>query len=563
MNRVLVIPSVVLLLLGVVAFVLSRDPGGAVGAGAEAGGRPIVFATADDIKTLDVGKMSWMNDIRVAMGLWEGLVSYEPRTLEIRPGVAEKWEVSGDGKTYTFHLRAEAKWSNGEAVRAGDFVFAWQRVLTPATGADYINLFFPIAGAEDYYNALDKKEAGGKADFSSVGVSAPDERTLVVRLRNPCTYFLDLCAFAPFYPLHEKSMRPYLLDAKDPTKGYDGRWTRPPQLVSNGAFYLKEWQFKRHLLLAPNPYYWDRGNVKTSGIIVKAYEDPRTGLLAYQEGAVDVLSYVPRQFGEELLGQRDRGERKDIHFRPVFGTYYYILNCTRKPLDDKRVRKALALAIDKEQLVTKVLRMGETACDVLVPRDSIPGYSGPKGQGMDVAAARKLLAEAGYPAGKGFPTLDILYNTESTHLQTGQAIGQMWKNNLGIEVSYRGLERGSFGTDRRTHNFMVARGGWYGDYTDPTTWMELVKTGDGNNDGQFSSGAYDALLAKAAMEADPGKRFGILREAERMVVEEEFPLLPLYQYSDGFIFDEGKIENLYLNVRLLTEFKWLRRNAER
>ena len=565
MNRILLIPTAALLLLGVIAFFLSRDPASSA---ADPADRPIFFANADAVKTLDVGKMSWANDIRTAMGLWEGLTNYEPKTLKILPGVASTWDISADGKTYTFHLRPDARWSNGDPVVAKDFLFAWQRVLTPSTGADYINLFFPIVGAEDYYNALDKKLP---ANFSKVGVSAPDSHTLIVRLVNPCTYLLDLCAFPPFFPLHEGAMKPYLLDKDDPTKGYDGAWTRPPHLVSNGAFYLKDWQFKRHLFLAPNPKYWDRANVKTSGIMVVAYEDPRTALLAFQDGTIDIMSWVPKQFGEELLQQRDSGKRHDIDFRPVFGTYYYIFNCTKAPLTDKRVRKALALSIDKKQIVEKITRMGEAPCGVIVAPNAIRGYNQfgasdtkpldgiPAGLPMNIELAQKLLADAGFPGGKGFPTLEILVNSESIHLPTAQAIGQMWHNNLGIEVSYRSLERGSFGSDRRASNFTVARGGWYGDYADPTTWLDLLKTGDGNNDGKFSSPPYDALLAQAAAEADPAIRFAKLRAAERLITEEEFPLIPLYQYSDGFIYDPKKIDYLDANVRLLTPFKWLRR----
>ena len=553
MNRILLIPSIALLLLFIIGYALS---GGHIATPANSADRPIVFANADEVKTLDVGKMSWANDIRTAMGLWEGLVAYHPETLEILPGVAEKWEITPDGKTYTFHLRSSARWSNGDPVGARNFLFAWKRVLTPSTGADYINLFYPIAGAEAYSAAL-----GGPhpetADFSTVGIHSPDDHTLIVQLAQPCTYFLDLCAFPPYYPLHEAAMQPFLLDRADPSKGYDARWTRPPHLITNGAFFLKDWQFKRELVLQPSPFYWDRAHVKATSLIVKAYEDPRTALLAYQEGRVDAMSFVPQQFGEELLAQQNSHKRNDIHFRPVFGTYYYILNCTRPPLTDKRVRKALALAIDKEQIVTHILRMGQKTVTQLVPPDSIPGYASPAGLPMDVEEARRLLADAGYPDGKGFPTLDLLYNNESIHLQVAQAIGQMWKNNLHIEISYHGLERGSFGTDRRTANFTIARGGWYGDYTDPTTWLDLFKTGDGNNDGRFSSPAYDALLEKAAAEPNPQKRFALLHDAERLLVEDEFPAIPLYQYSDGYIFDPDKVDNLNLNVRLLTQFKWL------
>ena len=550
MNRVLLIPTVLLLILGSVCLFITRSH--------TAGTRPLVFCNADDIKTLDPGKMSWQNDIRTAMGMWEGLTAYDPKTLEPVPGVAESWTISPDGKTYTFHLRSSARWSNGDPVVAQDFLFAWQRVLTPATAADYVNLFFPIKGAEDYYNALDKNVTPAPS-FSSVGIRSPDPHTIVIELANPCGYYLDLVAFSPYYPLHEKSMRPFLLDPADPAKGYDGAWTRPPAVVSNGPFQLTEWLFKRHLRLTFNPYYWDRAAVKTDTILIQALDDPRTALLAYQQGDVDVLSFVPQQFGELLLKQRDEKQRTDIQYRPVFGTYYFVYNCQKKPFDDKRIRKALALAIDKKKLVEEVTRMCQAPCNLLVPPDSIPFYRSPAGLPMDIAEARRLLAAAGFPGGQGFPAAEILYNNEAVHEKIAQAIGQMWQANLGIAVTFRGIERSSFGTDRRQHNFTIARGGWYGDYMDPATWLDLAKTNDGNNDGLFSSPAYDALLKQAAAEPDRDKRFAILRRAEQLLVEDEFPFIPLYQYSDGYIFDPAKIEGLDLNVRLLTQFKYIHR----
>lgn len=554
MRRVLLLPTLLLLGLALGGYLLSG--------GIPRGPRTLVFCNADDIKTLDPGKMSWANDIRVAMGLWEGLAAYEPRTLEPIPGVAQRWEISPDGRTYTFHLRPNACWSTGEPVLARDFVFAWKRVLTPSTGAEYINLFFPIRGAKAYYEALD---AGKPADFASVGVRTPDERTISVELAAPCGYFLDLLAFPPYYPLHEASMQPF---AERGGAGFDPYWMRPQEVrragkpvrvpVTNGPFVFAEWRFKQYLKLTPNPHYWDRAAVQTEALLITAIADPRTALLAYEQGQVDALSFVPQTFGELLLEQRDRGRRHDVQYRPVFGTYYYIFNTRQKPFDDKRVRKALTLAIDKQQIVTHVTRMGQRPVNVLVPPESIRGYRGPAGLAMNVTEARRLLAEAGFPGGAGFPVTEILFNTEDpTHGKVAQAIGQMWREALGVNVNFRGVERGSFGSGRRQHNFTIARGGWYGDYTDPTTWLDLCRTGDGNNDGQFSSNAFDELLTQAAAEADPGKRFALLAQAERLLVEDELPLLPLYQYADGYIFDPQKIAGLEANVRLLTQFKYV------
>jgi len=551
MGRVFLPPTIVLLILAAVFFAMTAvDPPGS---------KTIVFASADDTKTLDPGRMSWAGDIRAATGLWEGLTAYDPKTLVPIPGAASSWEVSADGLKYTFHLRPEAKWSNGDPLRAQDFLFAWKRVLNPATAADYIDMVQHLEGAEAYTNALEKKQPENLPDFSKVGAKAIDEHTIEVRLAAPCTYFLDLTAFPPYFPLHEKAMAPFLTDPKDPDAGYDGRWTHPPNLVTNGPFKLVEWQFKRHLLFEPNEHYWDRSAVKCERLRLVTYDDPRSGLLAYDAGTVDVMSWVPQEFGPELLAAQAAGKRNDVHWRPVFGTYYYIFNCSRKPFDDVRVRRALTLAIDKEQITQKVLRMGQQPVNVLVPPDSIVGYHGPKGVDMDVAQARKCLAEAGFPGGAGFPVTEILYNNESIHSRTAQVIGQMWEKNLGIRISYRGVERGTFGDDRRSLNFAIARGGWYGDYADPTTWLNLAKSGDGNNDGKYSNPKFDDTLVRAGKEIDPAKRFGLLREAEGILVEQDFPFIPLYEYSDGYIYDDKKIGGADVNVRLLTQFKYIHR----
>lgn len=564
MRRVLLIPSLLLLLLGVLCYLISaRATTGSIHAPGTGIHRPLTFAIADDIKTLDPGKMSWMNDIRAAMGLWEGLCASDPQTMKPIPGVAESWDISDGGATYTFHLRPNAKWSNGEPVTAQDFLFAWQRVLTPATGADYSELFNCITGVQEYAKAYAAHESDPKnpiPDFSTIGVSSPDPHTLIVHLVIPTNYFLDLCAFPPFFPLYEPSMQPFQTDPKDPTKGYTGGWTRPPHIVSNGPFVLADWQIRRNLTLTPNPQYWDRDNVLCDRLtIVPIPQDERAALLAYQTHTVDILSFVPQEFGEDLLAAQSKAQWLDVHYRPVFGTYYYVINCTRPPLDDARVRKALALSIDRQTLVDDVTRMHQKPLTLLVPPDSIPGYASPKtfDPKGDIAEAQKLLAAAGFPEGKGMRSLEILYSTDvPIHARIAQAIKQMWKQNLGIDVTLSGLERAGFSAARQQdHSFDIARGGWYGDYRDPTTWLDLCKSTNGNNDGQFNAPQYDALLNQAAAEHDPAKRLAILSQAESMLDNDQLPLIPLYQYSDGMIFNEKKIQGLYVNDRLLTPFK--------
>ena len=565
MRRVLLIPTILLILLGVVCFLISAGPGPS-----PTKEPPIVFGTLDDIKTLDIGKMSWANDLRMAMALWDGLTSYDLNrpdgaVLPI-PAIAEKWDITPDGKTYTFHLRRDGRWSNGDPVTADDFIFAWKRVLTPATGSDYISLFRVIEGAEAYTTAIEARDAAKKEGKPLppiperiAGVQKLDDYTLQVHLNAPCTYFLDICAMPPFFPAHARAMAPFLSDPKDPLQGYDAGWAQPPYLVTNGAFKLTDWKFKQYLLMEPNPYYWDRKNVHCDQLVIKAVSDGRAALMMYQTGALDAMSYAPAEFIDVMLQQQKQGKWADLHYKPIFGTYYYLFNCQRPPFTDKRVRKALAISIDRKAIVD-MLNADQTPVGLIVPPNSIPGYASPPEAKTDVDLARSLLAEAGFPQGRGFKSIDLVYNNEAAHAKIAQAIGQMWERNLGVKVNYRGLERGSFGTARQVdHDFDIARGGWYGDYTDPTTWLDLLRTNDGNNDGKFSNPQYDALMDRAAAEPDPAKRFSILRDAEGMLLQQEMPFIPLYQYSDGFIFDAHKIQGIDMNVRTLTELKWIRR----
>ncbi len=552
MRRILLLPTLFLLALGAVCFLISAGPF----THDQAAVRPIVIAIADDIQTLDVGKMSWASDIRVAMALYEGLTMYDTHDkLQPIPAAAASWDISPDRKTYTFHLRPDGRWSNGDPVTAEDYIFAWKRALTPGTGAQYIGLLKNILGAEEFTAALQKKPPDPAPDIP--GIRKLDDLTLQVRLKSPCTYFLDLLAMPVFFPLHEKSMRHFLL--KDGT-GYDEAYTQPPHLVSNGAFQLTAWRVKRDLSFEPNKFYWDRANVRCPALRVETIKDSRAALMMFESGGVDLLTFLPADFSDALL-QQQREERKwpEVHSQPVFGSYYYVFNTAREPFNDQRVRKALALAIDRKQ-ITDMLKTGEAPMGLIVPPNTMNGYASPAELPYNIQEARRLLAEAGHEGGKGIRQIELLYNTESPrHPRIAQAIGQMWETQLGIKVSYRGLERGSFGTARENHEFDVARGGWYGDYPDPTTWLDLLRSTDGNNDGKFNSPAYDDLMARSDVEADNGRRYALLRQAEDMVVNVEVPFIPLYQYADGYLYDAKSLKGAELNSRVLTQLKWIRR----
>ena len=555
MKRTLLAPSLLLLLLGAACYRLTV--GGAPGRGA------IVFCEAGQIHTLDPAKMTWMQDIRAALALWQGLVRYNPRTLAPLPGIARSWRISSNRLTYTFYLRRRARWSNGAAVTANDFLFAWKRMLHPATGAGYVMMLFHIAGAKAYFDSL-ARHPEDHLSFATVGARALGRRTLVVHLAHPCTYFLDLLAFPPFFPLNARSMQPFAY-RRGRSGGYQPRWTRPPHLVTDGPYKLIGWKFHQYLLLRPNPYFWDRRAVRCRRLLIANYPDAESAFLAYQSGAVDVLSFVPSDFAHALLREQRLGQRDDVHDRLVFGSYYYLFNCRHKPLNNPQVRIALALAINKREIVRDVTRLPERPLNVLVPPGSIPGYRSPRGLSMNIAAARKLLAAAGYPDGHGLRRLKFLTdNAAAINGRIAQAVQEMWRKELGVRIRINEEETKVFHQDMVHGNYDIASAGWYGDYMDPTTWLDLFRTGNPNNLSGFSSRRYDSILQRAGRTVHSVERFALLRRAEKLLVEKYMPAIPLFQACDGLMYHAARIGGLSMNVRMITLLQYIhwRRNRK-
>jgi oligopeptide transport system substrate-binding protein len=499
-------------------------------------------------KTLDLGVMSWQQDMRVAFGLYEGLYTCDPVTLAPVPGTSTAAEVNKEQTVYVFHIRPEAKWSNGDDLTAGDFVFGWRRMIEQP--AEYSYLFQSLKGEREYQEAYlkwkDEIAAGRKPpapDFKSVGVEALDRKTLRVTLAQPVVFFYSLCAFPSFFPQHEPSMRPFA--KKDDTgtyvASYDQAFTRPPHLVGNGPYRLAEWSFKRRVRMVANDYYWDRARVKCKVIDQLYIDDQMAALRAYEAGRVDWLVEMDNDLAADLLTL----ERPDLHVFPNFGTYYYDFNCQPKlkdgrpnPFADRRVRRAFCMAVDKEPIVRNVTRTGEPTADTLVPLRSspFPTYKSPPGLKQNIAEAKRLMAEAGYPDGAGFPHLRITFNSDfSQHGQIAQVLRRQWQENLGVDLELEAVEIKVFGERLHNHEFDVGRASWYGDYYDPSTFTDVFKSTSENNDSAYVSQPYDDLLKKAELETDPDKRYAILARAESMVLEDA-PILPLYQYVGHYMY---------------------------
>jgi oligopeptide transport system substrate-binding protein len=488
--------------LGVVALLLSSALAGAGGAGAQ----EQVFRINNLVEpeSLDPGMVTGVPEHRIVSNLFEGLTATDPKDLSPQPGMARSWTVSKDGLVYTFQLR-DATWTDGRKVTAHDFVYAWERVLNPKSGAKYAQQLYYLKNGEEY-------NRGKVTDFAQVGVKALDDRTLQATLRCPTAYFLDLTSFYTLYPVPRWAIEAH---GKD--------WVKPGKIVSNGAFRLASWVPQRELTLEKNPAYWDAGAIRLQRAVFIPTDDVNTAYKQFLAGESDWIPSVPPAQIESAQ------KRPEFYASPYLGTYYFRFNVTRAPTSDVRVRKALSMAVDREALTRFVTKAGEVASSSFVP--AMRGYEGARGLPFDPAAARKLLAEAGYPGGKGFPRVELLYNTLELHRVITQAIQQMWKEHLGIEVELVNVEWKVYLSRQSKLDFQIARAGWIGDYPDPNTFLDLWIGGGGNNQTGWSVKRYDELIARAGCGTpDPKERMKLLAEAERILVQDEVPIMPLFTY---------------------------------
>ncbi len=528
------------------------------------------YVSAQEPRTLDPALVSWTDEFRLGRALFEGLTRLNDRTFRPEPGVAERWDVSDDRKTYVFHLRPDARWSNGDPVTSEDFVFAWRRVLDPAVASEYFYQLYPIRNAQRYYELRGDRDASNDLPFEQVGARAVDARTLRVELAYPCPYFLDLAAFLTLAPVHRPTIE--RLAYRDgrvlPTKHL---WTRPGNIVCNGAFVIERWQFKQRIRLRRNPHYWDAASIHLETIDALPIEDVNTALLAYETGAVDLISSVSPMAARALYAAKGAGRRPDFHDCRYFATYFYRFNCKRPPLNDPRVRQALSLTIDRDAICRRILGFGQQPAYCFVPAGSVGEmvqldaegkphrYRPSEGLGQNLTApqrvelARRRLAEAGYPDGRGLRTLELLYNRLESHHLIAQAVAKRWHDVLGVRIDLKQLERNVFSPRIESLDFDVARAGWIGDYMDPMTFLDMFVTDGGHNQTGFANEAYDRLIRAAAQEPHPGKRFDLLRRAETLLVGEQVPIAPIYEYVAYYLLNprfEGIRSDSQLNLLL-------------
>ena len=462
---------------------------------------------------LDPDIVTGVSEYHILMSLFEGLVSEDPHDLHPVPGVAERWDVSPDGTVYTFHLRNNAKWSNGDPVVARDFLESYKRMLAPTLASEYSYMHYVVKNAQAY-------NEGRITDFDQVGYKVLDDHTFQVTLENSTPYFLSLLLHHSWFPVHLPTIRkygdPYLRGSK---------WTRVGRFVGNGAFVLAKWRVNDVIVVKKSPTYWDRDRVRLNEIYFLPIESDETEEHAFRAGQLHVTETLP-------LSKIDFYKKNYpdlLHIEPYLGTYFYRINVTKPPLNDKRIRRALALTIDRESLVADVLRGGQLPAFCLTPPGTA-GYTCRTQLHENIAEAKRLLAEAGYPGGKGLPPIELLYNTLEAHRIIAESIQQMWNKSLGIEVHLVNQEWKVYLDSQRTLNYQVCRASWIGDYVDPNSFLDMWLTGGGNNETGWSNPEYDRLIAEAARTTNPQQRLEVFQKAEAILLD-ELPIIPIYFYT--------------------------------
>jgi oligopeptide transport system substrate-binding protein len=444
------------------------------------------------------------------------------------PGVAKSWEASPDGLTYTFHLRDNARWSNGDRVTSDDFVFALRRLVDPATASQYAQLIDVVENAPAI--------VAGRAAPTTLGVAAPDDATVVVRLSAPAPYLPGLLSFPSTCPVHR------------PTLEREGaRFTKPGVMVSNGAFVLEGWVAGSTISVVRNRKYWNDAATRLDGVKYLQIADESAEFTRYRAGDLHVTAVVPR--GQYDIVKRDYAA--ELHISPQLSTYYYGFALDRAPFRDAPgLRRALSLVIDREQLAQVVLRVGELPAYGWVP----PGVHDYTSQRFDyagrsmterMAEARRLYAAAGYSVAKPL-RFELRYNSGEVHGRLAVAIAAMWKAALGVEAQLTAVEFRSLMADIDARDVEMFRLSWSGDYNDAYTFLQYLKSDFGINLPRYSNPAYDALLARASSTADTAARRELLEEAERTMLADT-PLVPLYFYVNKHLVSP-RVTGWYDNV---------------
>ena len=470
------------------------------------------FGNGTEPQGIDPHIVTGVPEHHLLIGLCEGLTTANPKGGSSIAGAAESWDISEDGKTYTFYLQKNGRWSNGDQLTAHDFVWSWKRLLTPSLGAQYPDMLYYVVGASDYHNGITD-------DFSEVGVKAVDDLTLEVQLNNPTPFFLGLLSHYSTWPVHKDTVLKHgSIDDRN------GEWTRPGNFVCNGAFNLKTWELNNKIVVEKNPLYWDASTVQLNEIHYYPVSNVMTEDRMFRSGQLHVTSTLPSQKCPVYIEEQNPNLRID----PYMGTYFYRFNTNNPALVDPKVRKALAYSINRTQIVEKVTKCGQIPAYSFTPPGS-NGYEPDTEIPYDPELGMKLLKEAGYDENNPFPKLEILFNTNEDHRKVALAIQQMWQQNLGIDVELVNQDWKVYLNREMIGDFQVSRAGWIGDYEDPNTFLDLLRPNRGNNKTGWGNLEYDRLVQLANSKIDQSERYELLKQAERILID-EMPIIPLYTY---------------------------------
>ncbi len=512
----------------------------------------ITLNIASEPQSIDPALNSAVDGAIMLSHMFEGLMKWKDSGVEtpgsdgtctnaeLTEGQAESYEkvVNDDGTvTYTFKIRSDARWSDGKPVTAGDFVYSWQRLVTPETTADYNYMIDSVVNANEIM--------AGDMDPTELAVSAPDDSTFVVTLTSDLPYFLEVCAFPATFPVRQD------VTTKDDGTPND-QWTFDvATYLCNGPYKLTAWNHNSEIVMEPNEQYYDAANLGPDKITFKLMDDQNAMLSGFNSGELDFIEDVPQAELPDLIAS---GDLKIVDY---IGTYYVCYQTQKAPFDDPRVRQAFTLAVDRTFIVDKVTQAGQVPANGFVPA-GVYDAAGSTGDDFRTVGgayysiegdadysyeancekARELLADAGYPNGEGFPVVEYLYNTSDAHKAVAEALQNMWETELGVKVTLNNQEWAVFLQTRKDGNYSIARNGWIADYNDPMSFLDMWLTGGGNNDAQYANADYDAKIQEAKNTTDPAARMQLMHEAENIIMGQDWALNPLYFYTQKYMLSD-------------------------
>ncbi|MDR2150772.1 MAG: peptide ABC transporter substrate-binding protein [Spirochaetaceae bacterium] len=480
-----------------------------------------VIGNGTEIQSIDPTQIEGVPEHKVNLALFEGLVGYDPKTNKAVPAVAESWTISADGSVITFKIRSGLTWSDGTPINAQTFVDSWLYHLNPTTASKYAYMAGMVIKGADLYNTQ-----GGKP--SDVGIRAVDAATFEVTLVGNVPYAVDMFAHQSFSPVPLHVVQKYGSD-----------WIKKENFVGNGPFVLQEWIPNDRLVVIPNERYWNKEQVFLTKLTFLPIEDTNTAYQAFKNGEIDWSYNIPLALIDQLKLD------KDYQVSTQLGSYFYYVNVNHPILKDVRIRKALSMSFDRQELIDRVVKGGQLPAFALCP--PIGDYKPATGTGYNVAEAKRLLAEAGYPDGRGLPSFTIIYNTLDSHKVIAEYLQQVWKNTLGVNVTLQNLEWATFLEERKTSRMELGRAGWIADYADAQNFLDLLITNGGNNDGHYSDPEYDRLLRQASALPGGAQRDALLHQAEEIAVTRDQAIIPIYYYVSQNLIDLDKWDGWYTN----------------